>query len=144
MKKININWQNYHRLVLQLAKKINFRPDFIICINRGGLVIGCLFSHILGKPLAVVAAESYQGQKRSKLCLGTIAGTKPIKGKVLLVDDLVDSGETLDKVKKKIQKLKPVKEVKTACLFRKPWSRISPDYFIKEVGYWPVFPYELR
>lgn len=142
MKKVNISWQSYHQLVLKLSRKISFKPDIIICINRGGLVIGCLFSHILRKPLVVMAAESYQGQKRSKLCLGTIASTKPIKGKVLVVDDLVDSGETLDKVKKKIQKLKAVKEVKTACLFRKPWSKISPDYFIKEVDYWPVFPYE--
>lgn len=144
MREICINWQNYHRLVLQLAKKINFRPHFIICINRGGLVIGRILSEVLKKPLAVITANSYKGRKKFNLKIGSISTIGQVRGKVLLVDDKADTGQTLDGVKKKIEKIKNVKEVKTACLYRMPKSKFKPDWFVKEVDCWVVFPYEER
>jgi len=144
MKEIYLNWKNYHHLVLKLSKKINFKSDFIVCINRGGLVIGRILSEAFKKPLAVITANSYKGRKKCNLKIGSISTICPVRGKVLLVDDKADTGQTLDRVKKKIEKIKGVKVVKTACLYKMPKSKFKPDWFIKEVDCWVVFPYEAR
>ncbi|MHA2327887.1 MAG: phosphoribosyltransferase, partial [Candidatus Hodarchaeales archaeon] len=61
--------------------------------------------------------------------------------KILLVDDLADSGESL-KCALDYLKLKDPKEVKIATLLCKPWSKISPNYFVEEATEWVVFPHE--
>ena len=57
--------------------------------------------------------------------------------KILVVDDLVDSGQTMSVVTKLF-----ANKVKTAVLFRKPTTKFEPDFFVAEVGEWVVFPYE--
>jgi len=65
-----------------------------------------------------------------------------VKGKnVLLVDDLVDQGDTIATVSKYLRSHGPV-VLKTAVLFKKPWSTTEPDYFLEIVEKWIVFPWE--
>ncbi len=65
-----------------------------------------------------------------------------MKGKnVLLVDDLVDQGDTIDTVSKYLHSQGPAL-LKTAVLFKKPWSSADPDYFLEIVDKWIVFPWE--
>jgi len=141
---MKLNWKNYQNLILELSKKISFKPDLIICINRGGLVIGRILSEVLKKPLAVITANSYKGRKKCNLRIGSISTICPVRGKVLLVDDKADTGQTLDRVKKSIEKIKGVKKVKTACLYKMPKSEFKLDWFVKEINCWVVFPYERR
>ena len=62
--------------------------------------------------------------------------------KILLVDDVADSGKSLQLVYEHL--LKKAKEIKTLTIFYKPWSSILPDYYVKETRAWIVFPWEFH
>ena len=61
---------------------------------------------------------------------------------ILLVDDLVDTGESI-KCALDYLNLKDPETVKVATLLMKPWSKIKPDYYVEETTDWIVFPHEL-
>ena len=63
--------------------------------------------------------------------------------RVLVVDDVSDSGNSLIVVKKYIEG-KGASEVKLATLHHKPWSKFKPDYFAEEVSEWIIYPWEPR
>jgi len=70
--------------------------------------------------------------------------TLPIKDKkVLLVDDVSDSGLTLEFAIQAISLYMPM-EIKTATLYMKPWTRLVPDFYAEEVDKWVVFPWEKK
>ncbi|MFA5051635.1 MAG: phosphoribosyltransferase family protein [Patescibacteria group bacterium] len=142
MKKVNVTWPAYHRDVKRLAKTITQHIDVIVAISRGGLVLGCQLSHVLNKPLAVVAVQSYKGKKRGQLTVGQFSSAVPLKGSVLLVDDLVDSGTTMSEVRKRLQKMPNVKNTFTAVLYWKPTSHCFPNFYARRVDGWVRFPYE--
>lgn len=137
-----VNWKKYEQDVNKLARRISVRPNVIVAISRGGLVVGCLLSHILKKPLAVVAVQSYKGKKRSKLTMGSFSSTVPLNGTILLVDDLVDSGKSMAEVKKRLLRLPKVRRVLLAVLYGKLTSSFNPDFYVKMMNGWVQFPYE--
>ena len=62
MKDIYITWEDYHKKIEQLAKKIhddNLKFNQIICIAKGGLRVGDIFSRLFNVPLAILSVESY-------------------------------------------------------------------------------------
>ena len=64
MKDIYITWEDYHKKIEQLAKKIyddNCEFNQIICIAKGGLRVGDVFSRLFNVPLAILSVESYHG-----------------------------------------------------------------------------------
>ena len=61
---------------------------------------------------------------------------------VLVVDDLVDQGETMKTVRHHLDEQKP-KLLEAAVLFKKPWSKVEPEYYLEVVDRWCVFPFEL-
>jgi hypoxanthine phosphoribosyltransferase len=63
--------------------------------------------------------------------------------KVLVVDDVSDSGNSLIEVKKYVLE-KGVSAVKIATLHHKPWSLFKPDYYAEEVDKWIIYPWESR
>ena len=63
-------------------------------------------------------------------------------GCALVVDDLVDQGDTLETVRKHLGEHKPMM-LEAAVLFKKPWSRVEPDYYLEVTDRWVVFPFEL-
>ncbi|HXW38045.1 MAG TPA: phosphoribosyltransferase family protein, partial [Nitrososphaerales archaeon] len=68
--------------------------------------------------------------------------TEEVAGKtVLVVDDLVDEGDTLRTVVKHLSSKNP-RSIRTAVLFRKPWSSVTPDYYLETLDEWVVFPWE--
>jgi hypoxanthine phosphoribosyltransferase len=69
----------------------------------------------------------------------------PLAGKILLVDDLADSGVTLDKVTRHLaENFEGVTEVKSAVIWLKGCSSIRPDYFLEELPHnpWIHQPFE--
>lgn len=142
MKVYDVTWPTYHRDVERLAKTITQHIDVIVAVSRGGLVLGCLLSHLLNKPLAVVAVQSYRGKKRGKLTIGEFSSAVPLKGAVLLVDDLVDSGATMSEVRKRLHAKRTIKNVFSAVLYWKPSSHCFPNFYVKQVDGWVRFPYE--
>ena len=101
-------------------------------------------------PLAILSTSSYREES------GTVRGdldiakymtmTKgPLAGRILLVDDLADSGVTLDKVTKHLtQNFAGVTEVKSAVIWVKGCSSIRPDYFLEDLPHnpWIHQPFE--
>jgi hypothetical protein len=135
-----VSWEEYHRKIEQLAAKIyqsEWEFDQILCLARGGLRIGDVLSRIYNKPLAILSATSYGGkdfQERGSLTIANkITMTTAQMGKrILLVDDLVDSGVTLDQI---LQWLKQhqeyeIAEVRSAVLWFKGCSVAKPDYYV--------------
>jgi uncharacterized protein len=140
MSDLYISWEEYHQKIEQLAFKI-YQSDWafnqIVCLAKGGLRVGDILCRIYDQPLAILYASSYGGednQVRGNLIFSrNVAMTNAQMGsRVLLVDDLVDSGITLQR---SIDWLKQhygtsVEEVRTACLWYKAHSMIAPDYYV--------------
>ena len=133
-KHLYVSHDEYHNLIEKLAIKIHqsgWAFDTILCLARGGMRPGDVLSRIFNKPLAIMSTSSYRAEA------GTLQGhldiakfiTTPkgeIAGRVLLVDDLADSGHTLNAV---IQLLKtnyaPITELRSAVL----WTKALSWYF---------------
>ena len=135
-----VSWEEYHTKIEQLAAKIyesQWEFDQILCLARGGLRIGDVLSRIYNKPLAILSATSYGGkdfQERGSLTIANkITMTTAKLGKrILLVDDLVDSGVTLDQILvwlKQHQEYE-ITEVRSAVLWFKACSVAKPDYYV--------------
>lgn len=136
-------------LSLEVAKKIlKDRKDFdcIVGISRGGLIPTRLLSDFLSiKDIRVIRSIYYTGTgetlERPIVDLSTVGDIKGLK--VLIVDDVADTGDTLMEVKKKILE-KGAAEASIATLYVKPWRRINVDYYAAETEKWIVFPWEIR
>ena len=136
---LNIDWPRYNTLVEQLALKVHesgFRFNQIICIARGGLRVGDVLSRIFDQPLAILSTHSYTaegGTIRGELVIAEhMTMTKPRLGdRVLLVDDMVDSGHTLEAVHRELPRRFPhIVELRTAVLWWKACSVFKPDYWV--------------
>src|SRR6266487_5163527 len=128
---LNISWEQYNTLVERLALKVydsGWRFNQIICIARGGLRVGDVLSRIYEVPLAILSTHSYAaegGTVRGELVIAEhMTMTSPRLGeRVLLVDDMVDSGHTLAAVAKALPERWPViRSCRTAVLWWKACS----------------------
>jgi len=146
---LKISWKKLENLTEKLVEKIpQNRFDYLLCISSGGLVIGKLVSDYMNLPLGVIAASAYKkGEKRprdNEVIIGNTATIKPVEGRVLLLDDLVDTGLTMKKVSSHIRKNEGVEFLQTGVLYKKPKAIFQPDYWVEETSNWIVFPYEWR
>jgi hypoxanthine phosphoribosyltransferase len=153
MKDLYVTWDDYHRLIERLIAQVHesgYKFDAILCLARGGLRIGDVISRVYDMPLAILAASSYReaaGTQQGRLDIGefiTKTGGE-MSGKVLLVDDLVDSGVTMNRVIEHLKQCFPaVTEVRTAVLWYKGISTFRPDYFVQflETSPWIHQPFE--
>ena len=140
-KKLIISFNEYLDTVEKLAIDVNksFKPTVLVGIMRGGAQIIDILSRIFKLPTAYIVIQSYSGKgtedKQGELIfareISSIASEKDFE-KVLLVDDLSDTGLTLNKSIDWLKKYEPVKnyikDIKTACLWKKKSSEFNPDY----------------
>lgn len=136
---LNVDWHHYNTLVERLALKVHesgFRFNQLICIARGGLRVGDVLSRIFDQPLAILSTHSYTsegGTIRGELVIAEhMTMTRPRLGdRVLLVDDMVDSGHTLAAVHDELPRRFPhIVELRTAVLWWKACSVFKPDYYV--------------
>ena len=144
---VHVSWNEYNTLVERLAVSVfesGFKFNQIICIARGGLRVGDVLSRIFEQPLAILSTHSYTaegGTVRGELVIAEhMTMTKPRLGdRVLLVDDMVDSGHTLEAVYHELPLRFPhITALKTAVLWWKACSVFKPDY---HVDYLPDNPW---
>lgn len=140
MSDLYVSWSQYHQTIEQLAIKIDqsdWKFNQIVCIAKGGLRVGDILSRIFEQPLAIFSASSYGGNNNQtrgeiKLSKSLSMSTSYLGNQVLLVDDLVDSGASLkaslDWLKQTYQQ--DIVEVRTAVLWWKKCSVITPDYYV--------------
>jgi hypoxanthine phosphoribosyltransferase len=150
---LNVSWEEYHRAIELLALEIHasgWQFDQILCLARGGLRIGDVFSRLFNCPLAILSVSSYReegGTKQSTLNISpTITATFPyLKGNVLIVDDLVDSGISLREVIKLLPSMFPqLVEIKSAVIWYKQNSVFAPDFYLEYLEHnpWIIQPFE--
>lgn len=137
-----IDWDHYHLLTEKLADQIycsGWTFERLICVARGGLRVGDVLSRLFNVPLDIISASSYRESgvsTQSELMISpTISGTHgDLCGKVLLVDDLVDSGKTLKALADFLEnKYSNISEIRTAVLWKKGVSMFHPDYFAADL-----------
>jgi hypoxanthine phosphoribosyltransferase len=147
MQDLYVTWDEYHVMIERLALQIHdsgYCFNSLLCIARGGLRIGDVISRIYDMPLAILSASSYReaaGTQQGQLYIAasiTLPGGS-LSGKVLLVDDLVDSGHTLLQVRQYVrQQCSAITEMRTAVLWYKAVSQYKPDYYVQ---YLPTSPW---
>jgi hypoxanthine phosphoribosyltransferase len=136
---LNVSWHEYNTLVERLALQVHesgWKFNQIICIARGGLRVGDVLSRIYELPLAILSTHSYTaegGTLRGQLVIAEhMTMTAPRLGdRVLVVDDMVDSGHTLQMVVKELpQRFPHITDIRTAVVWYKARSVFKPDYYI--------------
>jgi hypothetical protein len=143
------SWNQVYTMLLSLADKIRknkFDPDVIVGVSRGGWPPARVLSDLLGNPnLANVKAEFYVGIAETEHEPALIQPVSvPVRGKkVLLVDEVADTGKSLKLVKEHLIE-QNASEVRMATVYYKPWSTVKPDYYEKETRGWVVFPWERK
>ena len=142
-------WNQIYNMLLNLAEKIiqdKFKPDLIAGVSRGGWPPARVLSDLMENPnLANVRAEFYSGVAETK---GEPVLTQPVSAsvagkKVLIVDEVADTGKSLKLIKEHIIENGAVK-VRVATIYYKPQSAVKPDYYEKETSSWIVFPWEIK
>jgi len=139
-KHLYVSYDEYHNLIEKLAIKIHqsgWEFDTILCLARGGMRPGDILSRVFDKPLAIMSTSSYRagaGTVQGHLDIAHFITTPQgeIAGKVLLVDDLADSGHTLKAVIDMLRRnYSPITELRSAVLWTKAQSSFSPDYTVE-------------
>jgi hypoxanthine phosphoribosyltransferase len=140
MPDLYVSWEDYHYTIEQLAVKVhqsNWQFNQIICLAKGGLRVGDILSRLYDVPLAILSTASYGGsnnQSRGSLVFSNdlTKTTANLGSHILLVDDLVDSGVTLQKTLGWLDRKYGfyIEEVRTAVLWCKQCSVITPDYYV--------------
>jgi hypoxanthine phosphoribosyltransferase len=146
-----LSWEDACDQAEIVAQKISadgYVPDHIIGITRGGWVPAMMLSDMLGiKDLLSVRVTHWgmTGEKDAKAVLKYPLQTDLAGKKILLVDDLTDTGDSMAIAIEEIKKHKAA-EVRTATLIHKKQSRIEPDYYATKTDKWEwiILPWNLN
>ncbi len=139
-KHLYVSYDEYHNLIEKLALKVHqsgWEFDTILCLARGGMRPGDILSRIFDKPLAIMSTSSYRadaGTVQGRLDIARFITTPKgeIAGKVLLVDDLADTGHTLQAVINTLKNhYEPISELRSAVIWTKGVSSFTPDYSVE-------------
>lgn len=149
MEYFSFSWEKTEESLSTISKRIKetgFNPDVIIAISRGGLIPARILSDLLNVPLLYTIRISFYSSVGVKKENPEI--TQPlsvdISGKnILLVDDISDSGKSLELADNYLASFNPAK-VKSATIHLKPASIFKPDFFHKTTNAWIVYPWETK
>src|SRR4030043_1223204 len=142
-------WQEMGELTFQLAKKIlksGKKFDRLVTMAKGGWTWSRTMADYLDlKEVGSIYIKFYTGILETKK-VPVIAQSLPIsvaKERILVFDDVADSGETLATVKKYLE-MCGTKSITTAALFYKSWAKFIPDFYAAKTDAWIIFPHEIR
>lgn len=135
-----LGWQQVHHASRSLAQQLRrsgFAPQLIIAIGRGGYVPARLLADYLDLMcLSAIRIEHYHGAQKQRQARVKYPLGHEIKGqKILLVDDVSDSGDTYQVALDYLNTLQPG-EIKTAALHHKSVSRYTPDFYAEAISEW--------
>ena len=129
---------------LLVDKCRDFEPEILLAVARGGLTLAHLMSQAMDmRNLYTLNSIHYEGDlKLDTFNIFNIPDVSHAK-KVLIVDDIVDSGETIREILKVLNEKFPNVEFRLATLFYKKTAVLKPDYYIKEANQWIDFFWEV-
>ena len=142
-------WSQLYESLLAIAQRIRssgYRVDLVVGVARGGVVAARILTDLLEAPqLGFVHVSFYVdlAQTAPKPTLRCPAELDVEDRNVLLVDDIADSGRSLQLAKSHLQSQGP-DAIRTATIYYKPTSCIIPDYYDKQAQKWVVFPWEAK
>jgi hypoxanthine phosphoribosyltransferase len=140
-------WDQIYGMLVETAIKIRqsgFRPDLIVGVSRGGWTPGRVLSDLLANShTANIKIEFYVGidKTASKPIVTQPISENISKKRILIVDDVADTGESLIVALDHVREL-GAGEVKTATIYHKPHSKFKPDFFAETTSKWIIFPWE--
>lgn len=129
--------------VLTLSQEVKeFAPQTIVAIARGGLTLAHSLSQALNiRDVRVINTISYDNDKQlSTIKIENIPNIQT--SRVLVVDDIADSGRTFVEVMKVLKQSNPSCEFKTVSIYYKKSSIFQPDFKLKEADEWIEFFWE--
>lgn len=142
-----LGWLEFGDAARHLAGEVvesGFEPDMVVAIARGGLLLAGAISYALGiKACGALNVEFYTGvdsRLPEPVVLPPMLDSAALEAKkVLLVDDVSDSGRTLALVVDLIAASGA--EVRTVCLYSKPRTVLEPDFVWRRTDRWITFPW---
>ncbi len=156
--KLIVSWEQYHQTVEKLAMQIEeskYKPNILVGIMRGAAPMIDVLSRIFKLKCAYLAVESYSGkgiedEQGNIIFSREMSSIAPnMGGRILLCDDLSDTGITFNKSIDWLKKYKPIKDkiedIKTATLWKKKKSTFEPDFCAVKLpdNPWIVQPFEI-
>ncbi len=143
MRCVVTNWDYMDELCRRLAKQVledGFEPNVIVALARGGWFVGSVLCDLLClNDLVSLRVRHYRGIQKHEVIVQP--SDIDLSGDVLIVDDLINTGLSMKKVKELVER--KADRVKTACLLLLSNSTFLPDYFGEylEDFVWVVFPW---
>jgi hypoxanthine phosphoribosyltransferase len=138
-----VGWAAFGEIARQLATRIakRFRPDAVLGIAKGGVFVGSAVASTLGADFFPVRVEA---RRRDSDPIPEATDQFPdLKGKrVLVVDDVCQSGATLAKARK-LAKKAGAKDVKSATLVVRPGG-VRPDFYALETDELVLFGWDYQ
>jgi hypoxanthine phosphoribosyltransferase len=163
MDKLFISADELLRDSIELARRIvqsGFRPTFLVAMWRGGAPIGIAIQevleyHSIHADHIAIRTSSYTGiDNQSKVvrvhALDYLVSRLAAEDELLLVDDVFDSGRSLDAVFAELRhrcRRNLPERIRIATVYYKPGrnrSPLVPDYYIQATDRWLVFPHEIQ
>lgn len=137
------SYEMFREDMKDLVDRIDFNPDGIVAISRGGLTM----AHFLGIALDLrrvytINASSFFNKIQQEIQISNIP---EIGGnqRILIVDEIVDTGTSMEKVYNILKEINSSIDFKTACIFHKPTASFKPDFILREVNDWVEFFWEV-
>ena len=128
-----------------LLKQIEgYNPEALIPVARGGMALGQLIGEAMDtREVYCINSIHYEGTVKLDTCkIFNIPNLSNVT-KVVIIDDIVDSGESIVDILAKLKRLYPHCEFKVATIFYKPTALIQPDFTVKEAKGWIEFFWEV-
>lgn len=143
-----VSWSRFHALARKLARQVHasgYRPDILVGIGRGGYLPARILSDFLDlMDLTSFKIEHYHATRKGRQARVRYPLNADLTGRrVLLVDDVSDSGDTFRVALDHLASCGSPAEVRTAVLHHKVVSPFVPDYYAHKVinWRWIVYPW---
>jgi len=140
MNKIYYPYNEFKEDLIQLTQQIDKEFDTILPISRGGLSMGQMLGEYYNlRKVYAINTIGYEGSRKlEEVKVFNIPDLSDSK-EVLIVDDIIDSGDTLVEVLKILEKEYPAITFYTASIFYKSTAIIKPTWWVKEPNGWIEF-----
>lgn len=139
---IKVTYEDLQKKCIILAEQIlhsGFKPDMVVSITRGGLLSAYFLADLIGvKSIEMINIDSKQWWREIQDMTKIVKDFSQFK--VLIVDDLIDSGNTINYIFSNYQFDRA--NTKIAVIYLKQWAKIDADFFVEKItDEWIVFPY---
>ena len=141
------SWDEIYELLLSLAKRIRetgHLPEVIVGVSRGGWPPARVMSDLLeNQNLANMKVVFYKdiGVRNRAPVITQPVTSEVSRKRVLVVDDVADSGLSLREVSKHLKR-KGARDIKVCTIYLKPKSVFTPDFYARKTTKWVIFPWE--